>query len=43
MAINPPLSFSAPIVFTSSSQISDKIKKNRKCEMNEIMKVFAKC
>ena len=37
-----PSSFLAPIVVTSSSQVSG-IMKNGECGMDELMKVLAKC
>ena len=39
---HPPSSFSAPVVVTSSSQVSGKMK-NEECGMDEFLKVFAKC
>ena len=39
---HPPLSFSAPVMVTSSSQVSGKMK-NEECGMDEFLKVFAKC
>ena len=39
---HPPLSFSAPVVVTSSSQVSGK-KKNEECGMGEFLKMADKC
>ena len=40
---HPPSIFSAPVVVSSSSQISGKKKKNEECGIDEFMKVLAKC
>ena len=39
---HPPSSFSAPIMVTSSSQVSDKMK-NEECGMDEFLKMADKC
>ena len=39
---HPPSSFSAPVVMTSSSQVSDKMK-NEECGMDEFLKMADKC
>ena len=39
---HPPLSFSAPVMVTSSSQISGKMK-NEECGINEFWKIADKC
>ena len=38
----PPSSFSAPVVVSSSSQVSDKMK-NEECGMDEFLKMADKC